>query len=74
VREHLNKTVFALGGDLDGDLKDFYQSQLGFDDEEYSVLVHEGASNELREALNRILKSSDYQNFIKTAGDGEPIT
>jgi ABC-type amino acid transport substrate-binding protein len=74
VREHLNKTVFALGGDLDGDLKDFYQSQLGFDDEEYSVLVHEGASNELREALNRILKSSDYRNFLKTAGDGEPIT
>ena len=31
-------------------------------------------SSLLREALNRILKSSDYHNFLKTAGDGEPIS
>jgi ABC-type amino acid transport substrate-binding protein len=72
VHEHLNKTVFALGGDLDGDLKDFYQKQLGFDDEEYSVLVHEGASKELREAMNRILKSPEYRNFVKSSGVEEP--
>lgn len=63
VSESLGKNVFALGGFLDGELRQFYRRELGFDHEEYSILVHEGGSSELRTALNEILSSDEYRKF-----------
>lgn len=62
----LGKSVFALGGFLDDELRDFYKRELGFDHEEYSILVHEGGSSELRTALNEILGSDDYRKFAES--------
>jgi ABC-type amino acid transport substrate-binding protein len=63
VNELLGKSIFALGGHLDGELRQFYQRELGFDHEEYSILVHEGGSSELRMVLNEILSSDEYTKF-----------
>jgi len=66
VHEHLTKTVFPMGGeaDLDPELREFYQKQLGLDHEEYSFLVYEGSSSALRKALDKILQSQDYRGFL----------
>lgn len=69
IRDHLNKSIFALGGFLDNELRDFYRRELGFDHEEYSILVHEGSSDQLRNALNEILGSADYKSFAKNIGE-----
>jgi ABC-type amino acid transport substrate-binding protein len=68
VHEHLNKTLFPLGGELDPELREFYLKQLGLDHEEYSFLVYEGTSSKLREMLNDILQSPQYRSFRKQAG------
>jgi ABC-type amino acid transport substrate-binding protein len=66
VNEHLNKSIYALGGFLDDELRAFYKRELGFDHEEYSILVHEGGSSELRTALNEILESAEYKAFANS--------
>jgi ABC-type amino acid transport substrate-binding protein len=63
VNQHLNKSIYPLGGFLDNELHAFYKRELGFDHEEYSILVHEGGSSELRTALNEILGSDEYKAF-----------
>lgn len=63
VNEFLGKSVFPLGGFLDDELREFYKRELGFDHEEYAILVHEGASSDLRTALNEILSSEEYRKF-----------
>jgi ABC-type amino acid transport substrate-binding protein len=63
VGELLGKSIFALGEFLDGDLRDFYRRELGFDHEVYSILVHEGGSSQLRKALDEILSSDEYVKF-----------
>ena len=66
VSEYLNKTMFPVGGFLDNELRSFYQKELGFDHEEYSILVHEGGSDELRKILDDIFSSNEYKDFLKS--------
>jgi ABC-type amino acid transport substrate-binding protein len=66
VSEALNKSIYPLGGFLDNKLRPFYKRELGFDHEEYSILVHEGGSSELRTALNAILASAEYKAFASS--------
>lgn len=63
VDEIIGKAVYAFGGPLDAELRDFYMRELGFEHEEYAILVQEGGSNELRLALDEILNSDDYRKF-----------
>ena len=65
VNEHLNKQVYPLGGHLDDEVRALYTRELGFDREEYAVLVHEGGSSELRVALDQTLQSEEFQSFVK---------
>ena len=66
VKGLLGKSVFAFGGFLDDELRQFYKRELGFDHEEYSILVHEGSSSQLRTTLNDILASDDYRKFAES--------
>ena len=63
VNDRLGKDIYALGGYLDDELRDYYTRELGFDHEEYSILVHDGGSSELRLALDEILRSTEYKTF-----------
>src|SRR5262249_29662681 len=62
-KDLLDKSVFVLGGFLDDELRQFYKRELGFEHEEYSILVHEGGSSELRTALNELVASDEYRKF-----------
>ena len=72
VNERLNKSLFPLGGFLDNELREFYKKELGYDREEYSILVHEGGSDRLRTVLNEIIQSPDYDNFVRRLGGSSP--
>lgn len=64
VAKFLDRQVFQYGGSLDGLLKPFYQKELGWDKEEYAILVHESSPNDkLREILNEILSSQEFATF-----------
>lgn len=63
----LNKQVSQFGQSLDTVLKPFYLRELGQENEEYAVLIHESnPKDDLRKVLDGILNSEAYKAFSAT--------